>query len=624
MFAFVGTHNHFALDRGGHVFKQTAPVIKLGADATEDDHLGVLALLNSSTLGFWMQQICHNKGGPGGGSSKDEKWHDFYEFDGTKLKATPLTPAKSTLPLARAMDTLVQEACKPLLSGLASGSVALSAQSALKAEIGLRLARRRTVLAQMRALQEEIDWLVYELYGLVPTGAGLTRPPENLPELYLGHRPFEIALARRMSGGDLKTAWFERHGSTPTTEIPANLPKHEREVIAARLALIESVPEIALIEQPEYKRRWSADDLDAQTKAELRNLLLDLIEAALGRSEIPVSVRSLAHSLEREPEVRTLAQVFAGQVDVRLADLVGEILGAESVPAFAACRYSETGFEKRAVWEKVWDFQRREDAGEKPEIPSPPKYQSKDFIGNVWSHRGKLDVPKERFVSYPGCASSNDPTDVYGWAGWDHLQRARALTALYERRKTEEAWDRERLLPLLTGVQELIPWLIQWHNEPSEEYGGERPGETFRAWLEAELAALVVSPKELAAWRPKKKKAGRGATGRVTNPKAKTLRAELAGEDELDGTLSAVDSVELPPPLPPPRPRSDTALDPDRILAAVRERGGQATLAELVEALAAPQRTVRAAADALVESGRLVQTKQRPITYAIATGKGAS
>ena len=28
-FAFVATHNHFVLDRGGKVFKRTAPVIKL-------------------------------------------------------------------------------------------------------------------------------------------------------------------------------------------------------------------------------------------------------------------------------------------------------------------------------------------------------------------------------------------------------------------------------------------------------------------------------------------------------------------------------------------------------------------------------------------------------------------
>lgn len=40
--AFVATHNHFAIERGGMVFKQSANVIKLQSGATDDDHLGLL------------------------------------------------------------------------------------------------------------------------------------------------------------------------------------------------------------------------------------------------------------------------------------------------------------------------------------------------------------------------------------------------------------------------------------------------------------------------------------------------------------------------------------------------------------------------------------------------------
>ena len=75
-FAFVATHNHFVLDRGGKVFNQSAPIIKLSADATEDDHLALLGLLNSSTACFWMKQVFHNKGQERyrGGESKTEHW----------------------------------------------------------------------------------------------------------------------------------------------------------------------------------------------------------------------------------------------------------------------------------------------------------------------------------------------------------------------------------------------------------------------------------------------------------------------------------------------------------------------------------------------------------------------
>jgi hypothetical protein len=61
-FAFVATHNHFVLDRGGKVFNRSAPVIKLPSKATENDHLGLLGLLNSSTACFWLKQVSHNKG----------------------------------------------------------------------------------------------------------------------------------------------------------------------------------------------------------------------------------------------------------------------------------------------------------------------------------------------------------------------------------------------------------------------------------------------------------------------------------------------------------------------------------------------------------------------------------
>ena len=113
-YAFVATHNHFVLDRGGKVFKQSAPVIKLRADADEEEHLGLLGLLNSSVACFWCQQIMHNKGGPGGGNSKDEKWHDFFEFASTALAELPIA-AERPIDLARRLDSLASQiqSCLP-------------------------------------------------------------------------------------------------------------------------------------------------------------------------------------------------------------------------------------------------------------------------------------------------------------------------------------------------------------------------------------------------------------------------------------------------------------------------------------------------------------------------------
>ena len=58
------------------------------------------------------------------------------------------------------------------------------------------------------------------------------------------------------------------------------------------------------------------------------------------------------------------------------------------------------------------------------EIPVPPKYDTEDFVSTTfWRLRGKLDVPKERFITYPHCNRDADRTPVIGWAGWDHLDR---------------------------------------------------------------------------------------------------------------------------------------------------------------------------------------------------------
>ena len=72
VFAFVATHNHFVLDRGGKVFNRSAPVIKLPVGASEDDHLGLVGVLNSSAACFWLKQVSHDEGwlmASGGGFS---------------------------------------------------------------------------------------------------------------------------------------------------------------------------------------------------------------------------------------------------------------------------------------------------------------------------------------------------------------------------------------------------------------------------------------------------------------------------------------------------------------------------------------------------------------------------
>ena len=81
-----------------------------------------------------------------------------------------------------------------------------------------------------------------------------------------------------------------------------------------------------------------------------------------------------------------------------------------------------------------------------------------------WKLRGKLDVPKERWIIYPGAERDGDPSPVIAWAGWDHQQQAQALAEYYLDASQNRGWDPAKLRPLLAGLTDLVPWLKQWHN----------------------------------------------------------------------------------------------------------------------------------------------------------------
>ena len=144
------------------------------------------------------------------------------------------------------------------------------------------------------------------------------------------------------------------------------------------------------------------------------------------------------------------------------------------------------------------------------EIPVPPKYDTKDFVsGPCWGLRGKLDVPKERFITYPHCNRDADRTPVIGWAGWDHLQQAQAVAGYYERMRTNEGWTDDRLLPLLAGVLELLPWLLQWHNGLDPQYGMGL-GDFFRSFVEEEARRMGKTLDEVRARQPPAKGVRKG------------------------------------------------------------------------------------------------------------------
>lgn len=499
-FAEITTLNHFVLDRGGKVFKNSAPVIKLPDGASVDDHLRLLGVLNSSVACFWLKQNCFNKGGSGiGRGIGDEEWESRYQFNGTTVADLPL-PAATPVERARMLDTLAA-ALQRQTPCTVSSETTPSASTLTGARLDSDHAR-----SLMVAHQEELDWEYYRIFGLIDED--LTYPGEA-PEIRLGQRSFEIALARRMRDGE-DTAWFERHSSTPVTEIPADLPADYQALLQRRLDTIESNPHIRLLERPEYKRRWAVEPWDKQVQAALRDWLLDRVEDKSlwfdrdGRPT-PMSVAQLADVLDRSDDYRNVLQLWAGDDNVATGTALAKLLADESVPYLSAYRYKPAGLEKRAVWEQTWELQRREDRGEKLDapIPVPPKYKPADFAKtSYWSHRGKLDVPKERFISYPGAGRDSDTTELLGWAGWDHADQALALAGLVSQR-IEDGWETLKLIPMLAGLNELLPWVRQWHDQIDPEYG-ESVADTIADELTTRLAEYHLTVTELTKWEPER------------------------------------------------------------------------------------------------------------------------
>ena len=506
----------------------------------------------------------HNKGSTvdqRGARQRTAAFEDFYEFNTTQLLSFPL-PVDRPVGFAQQINQLVPDlSLSAMIDSSKAGSV--------KATVQRNQLESKKAISRMISLQEELDWHGYYSYGLSVSRLTLIDPPN----IELGQRAFEIVLARKVAAGETSTTWFGRHGSTPISELPAEWPDEYKKLVEGRIELIENDPSIRLIEQPEYKRRWNTEPWESQLERALREWLLlrletyfdfdgrmtDVVDASNRRvplGEIAMyTVVQLADAARRDSQFMEVGELYRDDPAFDVQALIEELILAESVPQLPILRYKDSGLRKRAEWEKTWDLQRREDAmsgqlsvisaqlkAEKVEkknpalqaefdrlttenrqlttsIPVPPKYTAADFISTggarYWSLRGKLDVPKERWISFPHCEGP-DGTLVICWAGYDHLQQAQAISAYYVRVQTEFGGsDDPRLIPLLASLIELLPWLAQWHNEPNANFDGLRMGDYFEGFVNEEARNLGKTLAEIKAWVPPKKVAKKKAAKRA-------------------------------------------------------------------------------------------------------------
>lgn len=488
-FAFVATHNHFVLDRGGKVFNRSAPVIKLPADASEEDHFRLLGVLNSSTACFWLKQVSHDKRKDG------EFWETFYEFTATKLEDFPL-PQKLPPELPKLLDEVANERSLHLPSTILNSSGIRSLVESR--EEWQRLER------QMVSFQEELDWQMYAAYGLCSDE--LAPPLPEIVPIQPNERVFEIQLARDLELGSTNTAWFDRHNRLPLTEFPEHWPDWYRQLATKRFEEIQKNPAIRILEQPEYKRRWAGASWEELLEAALKTSLLDRLEQrdlwcdSSNRPQVQTAAQ-LADKLRNDESFREMLALHAGSQDYDLTSEVSKLLALEAVPSFATLRYKDAGREKYRAWQKTWEHQRAGDRGERVDVPVPPKYVPGDFLKpTFWSLRGKLDVPKERFIAFPGSKTTDDATELYGWAGWDHAERGLAFGRLVNELVQQGATEDE-IVPVLGSLIELEPWLYQWH-DAVDARTGVSPASAVTQTINSMLTRLGIGRDSIENWQP--------------------------------------------------------------------------------------------------------------------------
>jgi hypothetical protein len=190
------------------------------------------------------------------------------------------------------------------------------------------------------------------------------------------------------------------------------------------------------------------------------------------------------------------------------------------VPDHPFHTYKASGLKVRQAWERTWDEQRKEDAGQPAKPKVAPKYGKSDFLKpEYFQLRGKFDVPKERFIVFTQIPGRGAGETLYGWAGWTPLERVRALLAIDEQCE-DQGIDLADRIAVLDSAWRLVPAIA-------------RDDAAMGSRLRAELAAIVgadgPSTAQLEAWKQKfpPPTKGRG--------KGRQAKAATVVEDDEDG-----------------------------------------------------------------------------------------
>lgn len=405
-YCFIATHNHFILPRIVQLLKQGAPIIKIKNEHSLELYELLISLLNSSSILFWLKIGCFSKR-----EAEEAERGTFYEFAGGKLEQLPVPNSVAKAlegednALARRL-TKLSHACSEhgqVLPSLAikklfdkkgeaydswnrflTGYVAphpliadpFTDAASLHGAFAKTVSERELLRTEMIALQEEMDWLVYQAYGLIEKNAQCTMESDDIPErLLIGQRPFELWAAA------------DKEFGKACELIPGEWTVERRELWKRRLEAIRDNEHIRRIEQPVYKRRWyQSDSYEKQFKKAFEWWLLEKAEWWLEhkKSGGPVSLDIWAAALWKDDRMQAASAIVENSHPTfpSFIKLFKAVINSETVP-------------EGIPFAKPW-----------PELEAKGKGKVPAKVKNI---RGKLNVPRERFRLRG--------KDAYLWAG---------------------------------------------------------------------------------------------------------------------------------------------------------------------------------------------------------------
>ena len=182
-----------------------------------------------------------------------------------------------------------------------------------------------------------------------------------------------------------------------------------------------------------------------------------------------MTVNRLADRLRADADVVSVARLLRGRRTPTWPRCSTEIIADEHVPFLAASATRPPGCASARQWERTWDLQREEDATGKRlgHRRCRRSTAGADFREARRTGGTAASSTCRRSASSPTPAPARTATTRCCSAGpaGTTASRPRALIDADRGALDQDGWDADRLMPLLAGLAEVMPWVRQWHGE---------------------------------------------------------------------------------------------------------------------------------------------------------------